>query len=725
LAVCTPTAPINNAVVTCTGATNNQNPPNGYGNNADVGNTITVLSGASVNGVNGGIGFSTGAVFNYGAISATFNGINAFTSANVTNYGTISVGSVGIYAPTLDLTNSGTISASNSGIQGTTANVTNAGTISGTNSCISVTIANVSNSGIISSGNLGINASNTANVTNSGSITGGSNGIRATTTANVTNSGTISSGDLGIYAGGTANVTNSGTITGSNYGIFTNNANVTNSGAIAGNTFDGISTTNANVNNSGTISGVRNGISVATANVANSGKISGGQLGISINTGNVTNSGTIIGGNGTAIRFTGASLSDTLTVLPGARFGGLVNFGGGADRVKFGPGNWILYTANFNAALSNITTSGNPFWVTPNSIVVAEISNFGAINRAMLDITGWISSMLPDSPVFEPSTNPAASAFAAIQLVSPQIEEAFASFPSALPYAPTTPVFKGGAVSDGAGNAFWAKGFAGRREQDTTGNFLGAITKGFGGAIGYDHRFNPAFQLGGFVGMSNNQADMNLNAGSVDIDTAFGGVYARTLFGPAFLDLSFIGGQLDNSSKRNIGGGLNLETASADYDGWFVNPAAALGYRYAIANGVTLTPALKVRYLKSQFDGYTETGSSTNLTVSGWDSAVFEERAEVSLASVQYFGGDSRILFRMTGGALAQQRQGDSNIGLTFSGQSLFAVAPDQRRVNGWYGGAGFDWQKGQFAVFASGEITDTSDSAVTYSAKGGLRMVW
>lgn len=623
LAACAPVAPVNNASVTCTGATTDQNAPNGYGTPADTGNTITVVPGASVTGSTNGLTF----------------------------------------------------------LSGTTLN--------------------------------------------SGTIYGGSHGISAAGTANVTNSGIISSGDLGIYAGGTANVTNSGTVMGGNYGIFTNNANVTNSGTIAGNTFDGISTTNANVNNSGTISGVRNGISVTTANVTNSGTISGGQLGISINTGKVTNSGTIIGGNGTAIEFTGASLADTLTVLPGARFGGLVNFAGGADRVNFGPGNWILYTANFNAALSTIATSGNPFWVTPNSIVVAEMSSFGAINRAMLDIAGWISSMLPESPVFEPSTNPAASAFAAIQSVSPQIEEAFASFPSALPYAPPTPVFKGGAVSDGAGNAFWAKGFAGRREQDTTGNVLGAITKGYGGAIGYDHRFNPAFQLGGFAGMSNNKTEMNLNAGSVDIDTAFGGVYARTLLGAGFLDLAFIGGQLDNSSKRNVGGGLNLETATADYGGWFVNPAVTLGYRYAIANGVTLTPAIKVRYLKSQFDGYTETGSSANMTVSGWDSAVFEERAEVSLASVQYFGGDNRILFRMTAGALAQQRQGDSNIGLTFAGQSLFAVAPDQRRVNGWYGSAGFDWQRGPFAVFASGEITDTSDSAVTYSGKGGLRMVW
>ncbi len=39
-------------------------------------------------------------------------------------------------------------------------------------------------------------------------------------------------------------------------------------------------------------------------------------------------SGRIVGGNGTAIQFnaSGVAASDTLNILPGARFGGLVNF---------------------------------------------------------------------------------------------------------------------------------------------------------------------------------------------------------------------------------------------------------------------------------------------------------------------------------------------------------------------------------------------------------------
>ena len=53
------------------------------------------------------------------------------------------------------------------------------------------------------------------------------------------------------------------------------------------------------------------------------------------------------------------------------------------------------------------------------------------------------------------------------------------------------------------------------------------LSYGLNAAITY--QLSDGWALGGFAGMSNNKTEMNLNAGSVDIDTAFGGVYARTL----------------------------------------------------------------------------------------------------------------------------------------------------------------------------------------------------
>jgi len=697
--------------------------------------TITVTNSGTITGASlYGIATSTANVTNSGTITGGDYGIRAST-ANVINSGTITGADfAGIHVNnTATVTNSGFITGGDNGIRASTVDVINSGTITGTDfyGVYAINTATVTNSGLITGGDYGISAS-TANVNNSGTVTGGTRGINALVTANVINSGSITGGNYGIVAN-TANVTNSGSITGAAFsGVYTDNtATVTNSGSITGSDY-GIRASTANVTNSGTIIGGGRGISADTATVANSGNISGGIDGVSlITTGNIINSGTIVGTNGTAIRFNanGTAASDSLSILPGARFGGLVNFGGGADKVSFGPGSWILDTANFNAALSTVTTSGNAYVVTPIRIIVADLSGFGTMNRAVMDITGWIASVLPDTPVFEPVRN-SANAFAAIESAAPRFDHAFgtvseAMVVGAMAFAPTIPVFKGGAVSDRNGNSVWAKGFGGRREQTTDGNFIGGVTLGYGGAIGYDRQITPDTKLGGFIGGSTNETALDLNAGRFDTDTLFGGLYARNSFGATFLDLALIGGKLNNESKRNIGSGLTFETASASYDGWFVNPSLALGHRFAFDHGVTVTPALKVRYVAAQFDGYTETGSSANLTVGDRNMQAFEERAEITLANTHAFNNGSRLGIRVTGGVLAQQRTGDASVNIALVGQNFIAATPDKQNVFGVYGGAGLDWQFERMTLFAAGEVTGMNDNVTTFTGKGGVRMVW
>jgi autotransporter-associated beta strand protein len=100
LAVCTPTSPVDNATVTCTGATIDQNAAAGYGTSTDTGNVITVAAGASVTGTGSrsGLIFNTSTVLNYGTITGGLYGIQ--TGANL-----------------VDITNAGTISGSIAAIQ--------------------------------------------------------------------------------------------------------------------------------------------------------------------------------------------------------------------------------------------------------------------------------------------------------------------------------------------------------------------------------------------------------------------------------------------------------------------------------------------------------------------------------------------------------------------------------------------------------------------------------
>ncbi len=665
-AACDPAA-ADNVIAVCTGNTVDQGPrPSfGYGEHG-IHLNVTVNAGGSVAGSSVGIGFGYGSVTSYGAITGGDVGITGF-SVNVTNFGSIA-------GPTW-------------GIAGVTAVV-------------------VANSGSIASDETAITSNGSATITNSGRIAG--------------------SVGAGIYALGAVTVTNSGTIIGGFGGVLGTETAVINSGSIIATDDVALYGANISVKNSGTITGATTGIVATTAAVVtNSGNITGGWFGvISSGSADVANSGTIIGGNGTALKFNadGASLPDRLTVLPGARFGGRINFGGGADKVAFGAGSWILHTANFDAVQSTVATGGNPYVVTPDRIVVADLSVFGAMNRTVMDVTGWISSLLPDTPAFEVEPKGAANAFAAIEQAAPRFNGA-STLNDAMAYAPT-PAFKSSAISDRDGNTVFAKSFGGRREQQTEGGFIGSIAAGYGGAFGYERRITENIRLGGFVGASTNETRLDLNAGHIDTNALFGGLYARHVFDATFLDLALIGGKLANDSWRNIGGGLAFETARASYGGWFIDPALAFGHRFALDNGNSITPALKLRYIAARFEGYSESGSSANLSVAGRTVQAFEERADMTFARVGRIG-DSRLTVRLSGGAVAQQLVGDSAVNVILLGQNFVAAMPGKIRLLGLYAGAGLDWQFGRVALFASGETVAMNDDTRSFAGKGGIHIAW
>ena len=606
---------------------------------------------------------------------------------------------------------------------------------------------------------------NAANVTNYGTIAATVNPnnsvgiVAATGDAIVANYGTILVTGLKPIAivslAGNVNLTNSGQITANSgslspqFTIFAaNDANIVNSGTIAGlGQNAGIGAGNNLVlSNSGTI--IADGIFAVQANslsVANSGLISAnGLAGIGIfagTTGNVTTSGTIIGTRAAiAFHANGGSGGDVLNVLPGAQFGGVVDFHynsgaggiGGADTVTLGAGSWIVNTANFNAALSTVTAGGNPFVVTANQIVAADLSGFGAQNRAIMDITGWIASVLPDAPVFAPGPTGGVHAFAATDTAANPFA-AFASFPSdasdasnAMGYT-KAPAFKAASVAYANGQAVWAKGFGGQRQQDTNGAFIGSTTTGYGGAVGYERMVMPDLKLGALIGGSTNKTNLYLNAGSTSTDTVFGGAYGRKTWGGTFLDLAVIGGNLDNRNVRNIGGGLAFVTANASYGGWFVMPSMMLGQRIDINHsGFTITPAVRVRYVAASFDGYTETGAGiANLTVAGHSFGAWDERAEVTFANTATLSSGDRITARITGGILGQQRSTGGQINVALIGQNFLATTPDRSSVAGSYGSAGLDWQIGKVTLFAAGEATYTNDVARIYAGKGGVKVSW
>ncbi|MGJ4893348.1 autotransporter outer membrane beta-barrel domain-containing protein [Bradyrhizobium sp. HKCCYLRH3099] len=697
---------------------------------------ISTLGGTLGYGINAG---NDGFVANSGTIAGITgaNGLGfaiiAFGNANVTNSGTIS-GSSGengssygvLGGRDVRLVNSGSLLSSSTGQNGSAiavrgvnnVDVSNSGRLASSGGDGSQAFGVLSDLGDLRIANSGtltamVGASGqasgvvaiggAANVTNSGiiAVTGGTSGfgIQSGQDATLANSGSIVvSSDqqaIGLLTGGNATVTNSGTIT-----------------AVAGGAGSGIGISagnNAAIVNSGTIIGVTPqgsqgfGIQASgTANVTNSGEISGSLA---------------------ALQFAGGA--DTLTVLRGSRIIGAINLGGGGDTVNFRGGNHNL---TFDTLAGATVTGTTPFVVSGNRAVAIDPTSFASTGRTLNDFSRGVSDAVP---VFTGSraTGGAPLGFAAPE-ASSRIDDAFAAMSGLSAYASPGMAYKNPTVVYGDGSAVWGRGFGGQRIQQQDGVLPRTTNLFYGGMIGGDWQAGSGLRLGAFLGGGQTRSSADFNFGTTNADLVFGGAYARYDLGASFLNAAVQAGGSRNTASRTINNNLvagGLETAAANFNGWYVSPEATFGHRWGLGSlggaTYTLTPSFRLRYLYGSYAGYTETGTTAPLTVNGQTVSLLEERGEMKLTRSVVFAPTDVLSTSITAGLLGTHKVGSNTVNASLLGQAIPFAIPGQSNVWGGFGGLGLEWQSRNVTLFSAAEYLALSDRSNVVSGRAGLRV--
>ncbi len=499
----------------------------------------------------------------------------------------------------------------------------------------------------------------------------------------------VNAGDTGtVEPGGTVNGAAADAVTMNNTGQTLNNGG---SITTAGNGADGIVSIGADA-------WISNGGSITTTGISANGIFSGGA------NGQVTNSGRIVSLQSNAIEFFGAQ-NNILTLLPGSVLQGGLVFGGGTDMLKIGNG--LSIASTFDKAPEILNAYGAPTAISGGLVAVVDPTNLAMQDEVLVGLTGGIFSTVRNR--LNGLSNGAVSGVTA----NPR------------PMGLSGGGSKTSALVEDTHRQGWAQAFGSYRLQREHGPAvdadirLGGLVSGFDGVTGNGTR--AGFFLGGAWG----EIEADFNSQDTDVESLFGGAYARWLRGSTMVDLALTVGYSDYDRTRRVANNLvagGLQTARADYDGWFISPELTLT-RPLWQGERRFEKSLTLRYAGLFLDGFTETGAAAPLTLSDRDIHLLQARTQLTMPNERTNADGSKRRDAFYIGVEGRTNVGDEDISGVLLAQNITFDPGGDQTVGALFAGLEFERTSASGTTFfASVEGQVETGGGRQASGKAGIK---
>lgn len=213
----------------------------------------------------------------------------------------------------------------------------------------------------------------------------------------------------------------------------------------------------------------------------------------------------------------------------------------------------------------------------------------------------------------------------------------------------------------------WGKGYGLLGDRKSENGVPGYKYNVYGTSLGIDYKYSERSIFGLTTGFSNSDVDYTLSGNKGDISGKHIGFYNRSNVTDWFFDYILMYSKLKYETERNIG--LTGEAADGSFNGHAISGYMEARYDWRSHISWFIQPLASLQFSLLNLDGYTESGSSANLTFEEQSYKSLKGSVGVRVRNNLYTDAEGRYAsVELRGRLLHEFGDTNSSIGAQFAG---------------------------------------------------------